>query len=299
MQTVICPNCGKPMKEFNLPKLKTKTYEKCIRKCDICEIGASNSIESPTIIYKHLESCIPKQLLENEDIGLFLNKSLNRVNITSKINNFKLSSSEDALTWIFFIYFVKYSRLELLQKLLKIANPIKEILLWGNPLIDETNCDYKNRLIKICLKFGEKINSLSEPDCIIITDEYIYFIEVKLKSNNAYEPDLSKFDKYNYAKAYINYEEAKNSKLYELARNWSIGSKFSEDKNFYLYNLSLNKFFQKTNETCLLKFKNSLTKPENFFQFSWENIINNEEMKKVDDWFLEELLFRTGLKKEY
>ncbi len=295
MVTVICPKCGNKMIEVNIPKkLNTTCYKDCIRRCEECKIGASNGELNPTIIYQNLETCIPKQILGNEDLEHFLNKSMNKSHITDKINKFKFSTSEDAFTWVFFKYFVIFSKLNILQKLLQLNSPIKEILLWGNPIIDENNSDFKNRLIDICLKFGEKINSLSEPDCIIITDEDIYFIEVKLKSNNAYETDLSKFDKYNYVKAYNNYEETKKSKLYELARNWSIGLEFSEDKNFYLYNLAPKKFFRDSYEPYLLKFKNSLITPETFIQLPWENIIYNEEMKKVDDWFLEELLYRKG-----
>jgi len=99
-----CPGCG----EFIFPKnginKKANTYNDCLRFCEKCEIGFSNSKNNPTVIYKnHIEN-VPKLL--RQDIDISLNHSINEMNRKNKKIKFGFSTSEDALTWTFFKYFV-------------------------------------------------------------------------------------------------------------------------------------------------------------------------------------------------
>ena len=105
MKKVQCPICHHEMMEESLPQKRAFRYEKCIRKCLNCRIGASNSKKNPTFIYEDFHKNIPSELLENLDYTL--NHSNNNRNHFSKKIRIGYSTSEDAVSWIFIKYFIK------------------------------------------------------------------------------------------------------------------------------------------------------------------------------------------------
>ncbi len=290
LSTIYCPKCKKPMRLLFDSSTAPNKYEDCARRCENCGVGASNStIETPTFIYRNYKDNIPERLLTGLDFTL--KNSLNIYNRDNKKRKIGYSTSEDALTWIFFSYFVTESKLSILQALLDLKNPIEEILLWGVPIIDFLHLDYTNKLKTACLKFGEDVNKLSEPDCIIISNHEVMFIEVKFYSENPkLEGEaLKKFEKYFANDSYSDYCRATSSGLYELVRNWTIGDEFSKGKDFYLMNLGKQKLFSQNKKIYLDQFRESLINPSKFICKSWESIIGRIEFLSLDSWFVDEI----------
>lgn len=289
LEPINCPECQRPMVEIGSQSKSATKYEDCIRRCENCKVGASNAKKNPTFIYKNIEANVPKEFKLDGELEPFLRKALNEYNRENKLVKFGFSTSEDALTWIFFSYFVVFSNLDVLQKLLSFEQPIKEILLWGNPIINKSNISWNSSLKSIGFNLGETPLRLSEPDCIIISDEEVKFIEVKLKSENDLDNDSKKFLKYNKSFAYIDFSTTIKSGLYELTRNWTIGTIFSGNKNFQLINLGPRKLFSKEKRRQLDLFKLSLVKPNNFILLSWEDILESELFHNLDQWFTKDV----------
>ena len=260
-------------------------YKDCIRKCFVCRVGASNSRSKPTIIYEDYKKNIPSSLLHNLDYTL--NNSNNVRNRTSKKVKIGYSTSEDAVSWIFINYFIQNQKLEILKKLLNCKSNIIEVLMWGVPQIDR---EFENPLKDICRKLGEKENSFSEPDIIVICEGEIDFIEVKVKSNNEKKnPEKINFDKYLNNNFYLDKKLAKNSKYYELIRNWTIANSFSKIKMIRLLNLAPKKLFYKEKNADFLNFISSLVRKENFEQIAWEDIIKKMDSYSIDIEIVNEL----------
>lgn len=288
MEKIICPKCGQPMIEDNIPLKKVKSYEDCIRKCFNCEIGASNAKNNPTLIYKDFKLNIPSNLLNNLDYTLENSNNIrNRENKKIKIG---YSTSEDAVTWIFVKYFIQSQQLDVLRSIFNLKSKINEILIWGVPQISK---EFQSPLINICRQLKETETSFSEPDLIIICEEEIAFVEVKVKSPNDKQDFKDKdFDKYLCNAFYINKELAKQSKYYELIRNWTILNMYENNKKHILFNLAPERLFYKENDLNFLNFVNSLNNKDNFFQLSWENVIDKMKKESLDNNIIFELTKR-------
>ncbi len=267
-----CPHCGKEMNEYpGDPNKRAFCYDDCVRRCSACEIGASNSKGVSTFIYKDYHKNIPITLIDNLDNTL--NHSNNVRNRNSKKKKIGYSTSEDALTWIFLKYFIQNNNLKLLQNILNLDNPIKEILIWGVPQLNHL---YKSNLLDVCLELGENPISFSEPDIIIVTDSSITFIEVKLKSSNERKSaEKRNYDKYLNNTFYKNKELAKKSEYYELIRNWTIAHMMDKNKAVHLINLAPKHLFYKEKDSFFQNFKDSLNNPQDFTQLSWEAIVTD------------------------
>lgn len=291
MKKVQCPICHHEMIEESLPQKRAFKYETCIRKCLNCRIGASNSKNNPTFIYEDFHKNIPSELLENLDYTL--KHSNNNRNYFSKKIRIGYSTSEDAVSWIFIKYFIKNQKLTILQEIFNCKSKITEILMWGVPQI---NKQYENPLKNICSDLGENKNSYSEPDIIMITEEEVIFIEVKVKSSNdKQDPDKKNFDRYLNNDFYLDKNLAKKSKYYELIRNWTIAHFFSSDKKIRLINLAPRKLFCKESNRDFSNFISSLKNKKNFEQLSWEDVIQVMIDNSIDNKFVDELKKRIGL----
>jgi len=99
-----CPNCGELIFSTTGIIKSAYSYNDCLRRCEKCEIGFSNSKNNPTVIYNKYYENIPKLLRQGLDTSL--NNSMNEFNRKNKKIKFGFSTSEDALTWSFFKYFV-------------------------------------------------------------------------------------------------------------------------------------------------------------------------------------------------
>jgi hypothetical protein len=99
-----CPGCAGMMAEAHqgLARLKATSFESCLRRCEVCGIGASNTSDSQRITYIHRDPLtnIPE---ESRDGALdTLSAALNVCTRSSK--RFGFSTSEDAVTWVVFSY---------------------------------------------------------------------------------------------------------------------------------------------------------------------------------------------------
>lgn len=293
MEDMRCPKCGKIMSKDTSIKEGTKSssFDKCIRKCNDCEIGYSNAKDKPTLIFKNYLQSIPSQYVPN--LELTIENPINTGHIESKKKQFGFSTSEDALTWIFIRYFINENKLEVLKNIYTLGSDIEEILLWGVPQINTNDSSQKVKLTGICKSLKEAKKSYSEPDIVIITKTEIRFIEVKLASPNAKCEKREKFEKYINNNYYVDKEMLINSKHYELTRNWTIGNMFAETKGFKLINQGPSKLFYNEDKELLQKFENSLLNLNNFEKLSWEKVIDNIN-ESVDSDFIAELKRRLG-----
>lgn len=286
MDKIKCPICGEILTPRKQEVKPASSFNDCLRRCENCLVGFSNSKENPTMIYKNYADNVPNLL--HSDLEFVLSNSLNQMNRANKKNKFAFSSSEDALTWSFFKYFVVYNRFNDLLKLLNIDSKEAsfDIYLWGTNICStNTDSDFTKRYIQISDLFKEDSIKRTEPDVIIKLNDKLIFIEVKYQSSNEVITDSAKFDKYLIAN--IDYNNLIASGHYELYRNWAFASSLSNDSKFELINLGLSRLFIDKNKAQLKLFEDSLNfNNGKFVKLSWEQIIRNMDENDYDDWFL-------------
>lgn len=284
-----CPVCGKLL----IPKediiKSASSFQDCLRRCEDCQVGFSNRKKNPTMIYKDFTRNVPELL--RQDLEYTLSKSINSINRTNKKNKFAFSTSEDALTWCFFKYFVLNNRWNDLLKLLNIKSEEShfDIYLWGTNICSNTfDNDFYQQLIQVSNSFNEDVSKRTEPDVIIKLKSKLIFIEVKYRSSNNVIAERNKFNKYYTSD--VDQDLLFASGHYELYRNWAFASRLSFGNKFELINLGLNKLFNDKNKNKLKQFEDSLKSSiGQFTKLSWENILSNMKEDEFDEWFLKYL----------
>jgi len=280
-----CPLCGESISpKIGIPKITT-SYSDCLRRCEKCEVGFSNSKINPTIIYKNHHKNVPALL--RQDLDVALSNSINTFNRKNKINKFGFSTSEDALTWSFFKYFVIMSKFNELLDLLNVESNDKEfnIYLWGTSISKTNNeSDFIEKFIQISDYFKELPTRRTEPDVIIELSDKLIFIEVKYLSQNEIKTNESLFTKYLISD--IETEILLRSGHYELYRNWAFAANLSDGKNFQLINLGPKKLFNDKNRDMLSQFEKSLKSVNGkFVKMSWEEIVEKINNSEYETWF--------------
>lgn len=289
LNNLFCPDCGEVLIPHRQKIKPSNSYKECLRRCEKCGIGFSNNDKSPTTIYKHYSNNVPTIL--SIDLNYTLNNALNILNRENKKSKFAFSTSEDALTWSFFKYFVVNNKYKDLLKLLNIKSDDSryEIYLWGvNISSQNMNTKLYRKLIKTSDFYNENPARRSEPDVIIRLSDKLIFIEVKYLGSNEVITNNEKFNKY--LTPDVDSDKVVMSGHYELLRNWVIASKISNGANFVLINLGLNKLFADKNHEQLTLFENSLkTINGKFVKMSWEDIIDRMKEGEYESWFIEYL----------
>lgn len=285
LQKMKCPKCGDFIEiKKGYPK-RASSYFDCLRRCEKCQLGFSNSKNRPTLIFKDLRNNIP--IFLHKDVEYTLSNSLNEKNRVNKRNKFAFSTSEDALTWTFFSYFVFKKRLNELLRLLDIESTESdfEIYLWGVNICSNTlKTEFYQKLINISDSFNEDKTKRSEPDVIIKLSNKIIFIEVKYNSPNDIQTNIDKFKKYLIPN--INIESISNNGHYELYRNWAFASKLSNGEKFELINLGFSKLFKGKNQIALQEFEEIIrTSNGKFVRLTWEQIIDKINDIDFDSWY--------------
>ncbi|MBC5842622.1 hypothetical protein H8R23_14505 [Flavobacterium sp. F-380] len=290
LQNIECPKCDTIIiSQIGLPK-KASSYDDCLRKCVKCNLGYSNAKTNPTLIYKYYKDNIPELL--RQDIDFALDNSISHINKVNKRIKFGFSTSEDALTWTFFNYFVLNNRLQDLLKILNIDSDDTsdyDVYLWGVNICSKTlNTELNQRLKAASILFKENLKGRTEPDVIINLKDKLVFIEVKYKSPNDIQTNIEKFKKYSINDYDID-SLAKNG-LYELYRNWAFVSELSKGNKFELINLGFNKHFGGKNKAKLEEFEKLIeTNNGKFVQLSWKQIFDKLSEHEYDQWFLDKL----------
>ena len=284
LDKVKCPSCGELVAPINGAIKAASSYDGCLRRCEKCGIGFSNSKNNPSVIYKNYLDNIP-ELLQN-GLEITLNNSINELNRKNKRTKIGFSTSEDALTWSFFKYFVVRERFEDLLNLLNIKSDGKDydIYLWGVPISSQSN---KNNFIEkfreVSRNFNETSSKMTEPDVMIKLSDKIVFIEVKYLSANEIKTG-EEFAKYLIPD--VEKEKLIESGHYELFRNWAFASKLSYGNDFILINLAPKKLFSSKSQSKLIQFENSLKSTKGkFVKLTWEEILEKVNNKEYDMWF--------------
>src|ERR1700733_12635533 len=243
--SIACPTCGIPLGSIKLSSRppRATSFESCLRKCEPCGVGVSNASTDQTFIYQNPLHNIPEEARSGALTAL--KGALNQTNLESKVQKFGFSTSEDALTWTVFSYLQRahlFRQVVASLGLLPIP-PINEptVLLWGAPLpsTSENGWQLRQKIETTLKEIGELSNSYSEPDVMLdFGSAGLVIIEVKYRSGNAICKDRSKFIKYvEGSGAFKRGEQASDSGLYELARNWRIGFDLSNHRPITLVNL--------------------------------------------------------------
>lgn len=289
LTNIKCPSCGKLLSPNKGDIKKTNSYNDCLRRCDKCEIGFSNSKSKPTVIYKKYSENIPELL--RQDLDICLNNSINKMNRKNKKNKFGFSTSEDALTWSFFKYFVVKNKFSELLKILDIKSEESafDIYLWGTNICKTKNSlGFIGKYITVSDSFKEESSRRTEPDVIIKLKDKLVFIEVKYLSSNELKTEKTKFKKYLVPD--IKEKEVIESEHYELYRNWAFASKLSDGDNYELINLAPQKLFNDKNRNKLIHFEKSLNSTNgNFRKVSWEEVLDKVNNTENELWFIEYL----------
>jgi hypothetical protein len=98
------------IKSINEHPGKAKSFDDCLRRCEHCRIGASNTADSHSVTYifrDPLDNIPPES---REGVSEVLAQALNVYNRPSKLTNFGFSTSEDAVTWVVFTYLLRSGR---------------------------------------------------------------------------------------------------------------------------------------------------------------------------------------------
>lgn len=305
---ICCKRCGtklisktySPTKAGRAPV--ATCYKKCLRICQKCGIGYSNSKKNPKRIYNHPFQeifKIPSNIASNwENV---IGKALNERNRENKKKKFAFHTSEDHVTWVVFKYLHRNKLInKTLTKMGIITNCEKEpvLLLWGVP-IPHTEAGEKVRSkIKGILKsenINESSGSLSEPDVILDYGEKgIIIIEVKLHSTNDKKKKKYKnWEKYE-SEAFKNYGNIKKSGLYELTRNWRLAWEYSASGPMTLINLGPKKLFCKSG---IKEFEENLNTNKNkqFRKIAWDDFM--DAINSKPPWYVDYLVDRKVIKK--
>lgn len=290
MKPITCPICGDTMHQSELA-LRAKaavSFATCLRRCDPCGVGASNGRSNPTFIYLDPLHNLPIEARSGA-IEAIAN-ALNVRNRSSKHTKFGYSSSEDALTWAVFSFLERERSLGPLISSLGLlpVPPTCEptMLMWGSAVPSQSRrCEeVRQKIVAILDSIGEHSQSYSEPDVVLDFDSYgLVIIEVKYKSGNAVDRNRNKFTKYlNGSDAFRLPERIIESGLYDLARNFRIGSELADGRAMKLVNLLLPTRIR-SEERLIEQFKAGLSQSERlaFEQVSWPHLLRYVPMP---DW---------------
>lgn len=239
---VTCPSCGALVHAVQGVPKTASCYEDCLRKCEKCEVAFSNGQTKPTVIYRNPEQNVPAEVRGGvrETLALALNVQHRR----DKLVKFGFSTSEDALTWTVFTYLARSGQIGSVFAKMGFVQPQpmqSTMLLWGvpHPLNPASGTAARDRLVGVCDRIGEVADRRSEPDVILdFADHGLVIIEVKYGAANATETFGTKHKKYlEGTDAFSDTNAIRNSRLYELARNWRIGVDLARGRRFTLLNL--------------------------------------------------------------
>jgi hypothetical protein len=304
LPTLKC-SCGKDVIDGKPeePVLVASSFETCRRVCS-CGIAYSNAATADTSkltkIYSDPFTGLPSYLVA--DYPDVLNAALNVTNRPTKKKKFHFSTSEDHVTWTLFHFLLHESALASTFRRLKVADSANEpeLLLWGVRIPYEFNqfSEMRKQVEGICNGLGELPSSRSEPDVILsFGGAGVVFIEVKLGSGNAHPPSkASNWERYfEQADAFANSEQAKESGLYELVRNWRIACACAAERPVTLINLGPKSLFEPPRNKVLIEFEQSLNRKTNrvFRRMTWVEFL--DAIPNRPDWLNKYILERKVL----
>jgi hypothetical protein len=294
---LICPNCDDVMTEMQcIGQIPTATsFESCIRRCERCRVGASNTSnrKAVTYIYSDPLQNIPDE--SHEGAIEALKNAFNVLNRPSKLRRFGFSTSEDAVTRVVFSYLSRSGdMLPALERSGVITGQLltkaPTILLWGVPIESSVRGDeIIMKLIEACNSFGEEPNRRSEPDVIIdLGEDGLIFIEVKYRSSNdTQSADYPHWHRYTLAPGLAwQVEDLVASGCYELARNWCLLKRLAGERPATLVNLGPANLFRGKEGERLNRFVAALGPDgkSHFKKLRWCHLLGTDY---TSDWFVQ------------
>lgn len=264
---ILCPRCNGTMEEVQgkQPRLAATSFDSCLRRCEVCGIGASNALGRVTYIHRDPLTNIPEESREGALDAL--SAALNVRSRRSKRSRFGFSTSEDAVTWVVFSYLMRSKQLvRALQDVqllpCEAANAEPTLLLWGVPIgPGSRGGTLRDQLTGHCAALGENPESFSEPDVIVdLGERGIVFIEVKHLSGNDYQPPAYEgWNKYESAgRLNWRFADVRETGCYELARNWCLLERLADGRGGTLANLGPARLYEGTEGARLDRFVSAL-----------------------------------------
>lgn len=230
-------------------------------------------ITPTTFIYEDLRD----NLLWYDADKDFLDKIIGAKRVKAQLHH---DNSEDAVSWNVF-RFLERSKLlsEFLAKLCNSSVTNPKIIYWS---YSQSQQNVWNELETGRAEFGESPQRSSEPDLVVISDDVLFFIEVKLTApnkidfnkNHTAEDKAERVRRYSKGDHFLKQpvENIIDAGYYQLIRFWLIGAWIADNKNlnFYLLNL-VRKNEERDIESEFGKYIKQNEKRE-FMRVTWEDI---------------------------
>lgn len=274
---VHCPSCNADIGPAVLPAPREPsiTFEACARRCEPCGIGLSNGL-TPTTIYRDPHHNLPAEVR----VGAreTVDASLNKRNRGNKWKRLGFSTSEDAVTWTVFSWLARSAPAGLAalgERCFGSGGAIPDLLLWGVPVPAAGGANVRKRIIEILIALGEARDSLTEPDVVLGFGRHgLVIIEVKHRAaNDRLAPSRQdKFDRYLAGTtAFADAEAVRTTGLYELTRNWRLGTDLAGARPFRLVNLGPESLFEGGAGARLDSFETALSRDGDraFMRATW------------------------------
>ena len=283
LSSLTCTGCGSTLHGAEVLPKPASCFNDCLRRCEACGIGFSNGLQSQTLIYRDLLHNIPEQVRAGVEDAL--SNALNERNHPSKRSKFGFNTSEDALTWTVFTYLRTSQQVGRVFRSVGIADGGEvepELLLWGvpQPPSSQDGGAIRKRLIEISDRLGETSSRRSEPDVIAdFGQSGVAIVEVKYGAGNDQQRFEAKHEKYlDRTEAFSDKQLVRDSRMYELARNWRIGVELANGRPFTLVNLVVKSREAKQ----LAVFASGLNSRKGQFRvLTWKELANEI---KAPDW---------------
>jgi hypothetical protein len=248
-----------------------------------------------TFIHRNSLENIPLEVREGASAAL--SNALNIRNREPKLRKFGFSTSEDALTWVVFVYLLRSGRL--LAALAQagifttdLSTVAPTLLLWGSTIDNGPRGPaIREQLTILCSGLHEDPNSLSEPDVIVdLGEKGLAFIEVKhLSGNDNKAADYPGWSRYASSACLAwSFDDVKESGCYELARNWCLMKGIAAERNATLVNLGPPTLFKGRAGACLDRFGSSVGVDDRskFVKMTWSRFLS-PILKDAPNWFVQ------------
>ncbi|MGO9577730.1 MAG: hypothetical protein ACLPTQ_25750 [Terriglobales bacterium] len=257
----------------------------CLRRCNTCGIGFSNA-KNPSDVQKILRdpfAGLPAYIAEGSESAL--NNCLNRAHAAAKRIQFHSFGSEDHVTWTV-IRLLQHERL--LGPAFRHPGLEPVLLVWGVSVPNDCTAGQalRDRVINVLNGLGEEQDYRTEPDVVLdFGSAGIVIIEAKLFSlNESQSESYGGWSKYLIHSAFRDPECAHATGLYQLVRNWRLGTELAGERPFTLFNLAPE--FAGNERTGLARLRLAFrTSPQRRFVLRrWSGLLSGFV---IPDWFSE------------
>jgi hypothetical protein len=240
-EVVTCPSCRQVLAPNPVEGKRPHEWADLVYRCESCGWGFSNASRPSQrrLIAREPSMNVPPEARDGLD--RVLSESANIRNRVPKRWRFCSENSEDAVTWTVIRGLQQLCALDRLvpEELRPLTTAGPSVVLWGAPAGGADSAGVASGLEEVSAMLGERRTSRTEPDVVIAWPGLLVFLEAKLESSNDRKsPTYRGWTLYTEADAFTaSPEEIARSELYELVRNWRIGSELAGDRTFALVNL--------------------------------------------------------------